>query len=188
MLWIMTSELRHHTETGVYRQHCSMINLLIVWVINFSKFVGVNTPYEKRLQTRFQTSSRQMTVRQYFLNLIILRKVYHYLPHDNKSAFICQESCTGINIKYDLSVLTLEHYCLRWHINIDGVKLRFLHKGIVNSMIIPSNTETLVLSSVASVLSSGSRGGPRGPGPPLDPKFEAPDYILRPKLHLLTHK
>ena len=23
---------------------------------------------------------------------------------------------------------------------------------------------------------------------PLDPKFEAPDYILRPKLHLLTHK
>ena len=31
-------------------------------------------------------------------------------------------------------------------------------------------------------------GGPRGPGPPLDPKFEAPDYILRPKLHLLTHK
>ena len=31
-------------------------------------------------------------------------------------------------------------------------------------------------------------GRPRGPGPPLDPKFEAPDYILRPKLHLLTHK
>ena len=31
-------------------------------------------------------------------------------------------------------------------------------------------------------------GGPWGPGPPLDPKFEAPDYILRPKLHLLTHK
>ena len=30
-------------------------------------------------------------------------------------------------------------------------------------------------------------GGPRGLGP-LDPKFEAPDYILRPKLHLLTHK
>ena len=29
---------------------------------------------------------------------------------------------------------------------------------------------------------------PGGPGPPLDPKFEASDYILRPKLHLLTHK
>ena len=36
--------------------------------------------------------------------------------------------------------------------------------------------------------SSGSRGGGPGGSAPLDPKFEAPDYILRPKLHLLTHK
>ena len=31
-------------------------------------------------------------------------------------------------------------------------------------------------------------GGARGPGPPLAPIFEAPDYILRPKLHLFTLK
>ena len=36
--------------------------------------------------------------------------------------------------------------------------------------------------------SSGSGGGARGPGPPLAPIFEAPDYILRPKLHLFTLK
>ena len=32
------------------------------------------------------------------------------------------------------------------------------------------------------------RGGAGGWGPPLTPKVETPHYILRPKLHLLTHK
>ena len=31
-------------------------------------------------------------------------------------------------------------------------------------------------------------GGASGAQAPPDPKFEAPDHILRPKLHLLTHK
>ena len=43
------------------------------------------------------------------------------------------------------------------------------------------------LSQAAYWASVVDPGGPRGPGPPT-PKVEAPDYILRPNLHLLTHK
>ena len=35
---------------------------------------------------------------------------------------------------------------------------------------------------------SGGSGGDGSPGPPLTLKVEAPDYILRPKLHFYTQK
>ena len=44
------------------------------------------------------------------------------------------------------------------------------------------------LSQCSSDIPVVDPGGALGARAPLDPKFEAPDYILRPKLHLLTHK